>query len=424
MQYLQISNKGEIDPRALTLHGASTKRDEADLIGKFGSGNKYALAVLLRLGHEIVIWSGTRHISIDTKLEVFRDKEFRRLIIDGELTSITVETGPDWTLQDAVREFWCNALDEGEASRALVEYDADHDWFMPVEGKTSILISMSEELQLMLDNWAMYFITSTPIFECPTGSIHLDRPTNFFRRGVWICEDRNVPAHFSYNFTDIDLPESRKIGSGQAYYSLPWLLCKCDVPEVIEKVLLLSKSSEKNAEWEALRYMCSPAMGKTLQAAILAKGYSFIGDISAIADIPEYEHSLVFWMYGPNYEVLVKRGVSSIHKEKRHTRPYITSAWPIGLEKRVKSELHFLAQFSIDYSMWDVCYATFKSSDMIAMADLEEKICVIGDAAITASPDMLRKALIEEWTHLKYNVRDCSVEQQHVYLDLIVSLMK
>jgi hypothetical protein len=48
MNYLLIENKGEIDINALILMGGTTKREDESKIGFFGSGNKYAIALLLR----------------------------------------------------------------------------------------------------------------------------------------------------------------------------------------------------------------------------------------------------------------------------------------------------------------------------------------------------------------------------------------
>lgn len=48
MKYIRIKNQWLIEPQALHLVGASTKRNDASKIGQFGSGNKYAMAYLLR----------------------------------------------------------------------------------------------------------------------------------------------------------------------------------------------------------------------------------------------------------------------------------------------------------------------------------------------------------------------------------------
>ena len=78
----------------------------------------------------------------------------------------------------------------------------------------------------------------------------------------------------------------------------------------------------------------------------------------------------------------------------------------------------------INMTKFDMVYAEFHNEQIIAKADMSKKRCIIGDHALEASPLMLRKALIEEWTHLEHGVVDCTVAQQHVYLDLIVKLME
>lgn len=51
--YLKIENEGTVPVEAFTLIGASSKRDDSSKIGMFGSGNKYALAYLLRNNYGI-----------------------------------------------------------------------------------------------------------------------------------------------------------------------------------------------------------------------------------------------------------------------------------------------------------------------------------------------------------------------------------
>ena len=122
--YILFRNDGEIDPNALKLLGASTKRNDSSKIGFFGSGLKYALAYLLRKGIETRIFSGNKEIKLSTKRSRFRDQSFDVICVNGSETSLTTSMGVDWKGWFAVREIYCNALDEGGCSILTVEADS------------------------------------------------------------------------------------------------------------------------------------------------------------------------------------------------------------------------------------------------------------------------------------------------------------
>ena len=104
MNYLKFSNKGLLEIEALSLLGASTKRGNDKLIGQFGSGNKFALAYLLRNNYDVKIFSGTEEITISTLEKTFRDQTFSVICFNGKESSITTEFGKDWQLWQALRE--------------------------------------------------------------------------------------------------------------------------------------------------------------------------------------------------------------------------------------------------------------------------------------------------------------------------------
>ena len=56
-KFIKIESKGNIDPQAFVLLGASTKRDDESKIGFFGSGLKYSIAYLLRNNIEFKVFS-------------------------------------------------------------------------------------------------------------------------------------------------------------------------------------------------------------------------------------------------------------------------------------------------------------------------------------------------------------------------------
>lgn len=72
MTYLQIINDGHIESGDIKYIGFSTKRGVAGKIGEFGSGNKFSTAWYFRNNCIPTIFSGTKQIKLDTKIELLR----------------------------------------------------------------------------------------------------------------------------------------------------------------------------------------------------------------------------------------------------------------------------------------------------------------------------------------------------------------
>lgn len=204
---LCITNDGEIDENALFLLGASTKEGQ-NKIGFFGSGNKYAIATLLRLGVPFEVYSGEKEIEITTVGVDFRGEHFDQIRINGKETSFTTRMGPSWVLWYALREFYCNALDEGGASMEEVEEVS------PVAGATTIAIECTEEVSEFLANKEQYFSGDTaPLWTAETewGTVRVlegDGKRRVFRKGICVYEE-NRPAQFWYDFDTLTINESR-----------------------------------------------------------------------------------------------------------------------------------------------------------------------------------------------------------------------
>jgi len=93
--------------------GISSKRGDEEKIGFFGSGNKYSIALLLREKIPFKIFSGEKEVKFTTDTVMFRGQTYEQIRINGEPTSLTTSMGPDWEPWFAIREMYCNAVDEG-----------------------------------------------------------------------------------------------------------------------------------------------------------------------------------------------------------------------------------------------------------------------------------------------------------------------
>lgn len=209
-QFLLIENKGQIDVNALTLMGGSTKRDSTTMIGFYGSGNKYAIALLLKAKIGLRIFSGEKELVLSTEPVTFRDKSFEKILIDGRETSLTTDMGPQWSTWMAIREFVSNAIDEGDNNIIpSTEIVAGKD------GYTRFYIQHVPQIKEVIDNWDTYFSfdRTDAIIDLPAGKLFPNicqgHQRILYRRGIR-CYD-NGEALYHYDLPNFTINESRVI---------------------------------------------------------------------------------------------------------------------------------------------------------------------------------------------------------------------
>lgn len=217
MKYLKISNPGEIELNAFRLIGASTKREDDSKIGFFGSGLKYSMAFLLSNNIKFEIFSGDKAIGITTKPVTYRNQEFNVIYINGEETSMTTEMGPGWKTWFAIREIFCNAIDEGGQDIEIVSTAS------PKAGETAFFIEINKEIGEILNEWTMYFSGKRP------GAIYDNRGTKIFkptedddrlivyRKGIQCYSEKSCNPIFHYDLPWITINESRVIESTYSF---------------------------------------------------------------------------------------------------------------------------------------------------------------------------------------------------------------
>lgn len=246
MKYLLIENKGELDINSLILVGASTKRDDASKIGMFGSGNKYAIATLIKHKIPFKIFSGETEVNLTTKAVSFRGKEFEQIFVDGKETSLTTDMGPQWKPWMAVREFVSNSLDEGQ-SNIVHEIDTIN----AREGFTRIYIGVCKDIEEITVNWSKYFSFDREdiVIENPDGKVlfnnNIDDELSLYRKGIRCIESTSMKSIFHYDLPDFCINESRIINSGQGYWEVSRFLCK-NATDTAARTILENIGKKKN----------------------------------------------------------------------------------------------------------------------------------------------------------------------------------
>lgn len=207
MKYLKIQNPGEICESAFVLMGASSKRDDDTKIGFFGTGIKYAIATLMRKGIPIKVYSGMKEITIEKVIEPMRGVDFETLVIAGRQTSITTQMGINWKTWQAIREIYCNAVDEGRVTLETVPEVG------PVADHTVFYIGVIDDVLDVIDNWNDYFsadrtdsILKTKEFKVYAGGAK----TRVYRKGI-CCFELDKPSLYHYDLESVGINEARLV---------------------------------------------------------------------------------------------------------------------------------------------------------------------------------------------------------------------
>jgi len=216
MTWLSFTNAGEIDPRLITTMGVNVKDDGdgTSPIGYFGTGLKYAIAVLLRNDCDVTILSGYHRYDFFSFPEILRGKsfDFISMVEDGgpsQRLGFTTELGKNWEPWMAYREILCNCWDEQGREEKFDE--------MPdcEPGITRVLINGRDvwKAHNSRHEW-MIEKGARPLFEAP-GLVQIFPGTGqaFFYKGIKVGQWQKS-AQFKYNILgDLALSEDRQVYS-------------------------------------------------------------------------------------------------------------------------------------------------------------------------------------------------------------------
>lgn len=116
---LIFKNPGLIPEAAITTMGVNAKLID-NPIGQFGTGLKYAIAIILRGGGKINIYRGKKALEFGIKAQTIRDKDFKIVTMNGKPLGFTDQVGLNWKPWMAYRELFSNCRDEGGSIQQIV----------------------------------------------------------------------------------------------------------------------------------------------------------------------------------------------------------------------------------------------------------------------------------------------------------------
>lgn len=229
-----FTNDGEIDIDGITTFGISAKVTD-NPIGFFGTGLKYAIAILLRLEHKITIFSGTNVLEFSTQEKDMRGKKFAVVTMNGQPLGFTTELGKNWDDWQAFREIYSNMLDENGSS--YVDTSKVND-IQPESGKTKIIVESNHFAEIYAQRGSVFLDTDYMERVCfSTGTYGVEayegKGDKLFYRGIRIADYDEKPFKYVYNLTGhTTLTENR---------TLQW---QFQADEAIVRLIATSKNKE------------------------------------------------------------------------------------------------------------------------------------------------------------------------------------
>lgn len=410
-KYICFENDGEVPVNAFKLLGASTKRDDASKIGYFGTGLKYAIAVMLREKIEFKVYSGTKEVKIGVRKTKFINDDVEVMTVNGEKTSITLDAGIDWEPWFAIREIYSNTLDEN--GRMKIGQSVK-----PEAGKTKIYINEdAAALKDVFDNWQSYFCNSrNRVFQGFEGGILLKMNTipdfTVFRKGIRAFTSRR-PSIFDYDLNQLDINESRVAKyEWQVRQKCSDLLAYA-TEDIIREFIKVkhSKMAEWQDEfWDFTTTCFSESWAKVLKDRLLVPA-NFAGRYDITDTCTILPDKLI--------KKLKKRFGNAIKLAGEDNGDYtiLTNVDKKPLERH----LEMFSKMGFSYDMDNIHIVQFMDKDIRGMAD-EGRVLISVELLDTVNRRYIPSTLLEEIIHARTGYGDCTRQMQGFLFDTIATL--
>lgn len=377
MNKVYFMNNGDFDVRAMMTMGVSAKSEDA--VGFFGTGFKYAVAIILRLGGTVNIKTLSGEYLFTARRETIRDKEFQIVYMNDREAGFTTHLGTNWEPWMAYRELYCNATDEG--GKADTSPDEQYDTVIEVE---------CSDIRRAHDSSSDYFLRGESIFKTHEVEIYAASKPFIYYRGIAV-KNAYENSMFAYNVTDrITLTEDRTVRND---YEVLWpirrAIQQCTDKAMLRKCLKPGEHAEAkmgfDRDWGASDEfidVCQELMRQ--DRGLCESARILVSDLKAKAgDWPEFE-------------------LNSVQ------------------EKMMDKAKRFLYKIDIDVDRFPIKTVIGLGDGVMGRA--HDDTIFLSEIPFNQGTKQLASTLMEEWVHLKYGVDDFDRQMQSWLFDKILSL--
>lgn len=386
-----FENPGEIDIRSISTFGVSVK-EGANPIGFFGTGLKYAIAVLLRTGHRITIMSGLTVVNFGIEKSAVRgqDFDFVTMQIDtGTPTPIgfTTELGKQWELWMAYREIACNCKDEGGEGR--------HEHYMvdPEAGKT-MLIVQGDAFESIFATSYRFILEDQAWLKFGTLEVRNRPSSEFFYRGVRVADMRFRSLYTYCELAKMELTEDRTLKTEWEMY---WHIAS-GIKQATDKQFLRTVLTAAD---DTLEGRLDYAMGSAPSLEFL----EVVGSCMADRFMKLNASALKVWQDATKSEFAPREIALTAVQRKSMEKA-------LDFCERLNFPIRGAYPISVVESLGEGCLGLAKNETIF----IAERVFHLGGTKQLAS------TLIEEYLHLRHGWGDMTRELQSFLFDKLVSV--
>ena len=381
--YTIFENSGEIDRLLISTFGVNVKEGD-NAIGFFGTGLKYAIAILIREGCSVEIHSGTERFRFGRKDVELRGKSFEFVTLNDEPMGFTTEVGKKWELWMAYRELYCNAQDEGGRKYESAECPE------PAAGITRVVVG-GDKFRSISDEHGKYFLASEPLMMGAGVNAHQGPGKAIFYRRVNVGGVGKTTKYVWNITTPIDLTEDRTAKhSHEINWEIGKFVVQCSDRQFIRSCVTAPEDYyEHDVDYD--QYVSPSA---EFLAEIESLVHDHVANISSTARAKFEKHN-------PN---------------KIKPKP----AQLNGIEKATLARaMNFckLIGFDIDYPV-----VTVDSLGENILGLATDGTIYLSRRAFMVGTKCVAGTIIEEYIHLEHGHPDCTRAFQNFIIDKMVSL--
>lgn len=378
-----FANNGDFNTTAMLTMGLSAK--EPGSIGMFGTGFKYAVAIILSHGGEIDISTVSGQYKFKPITEVHRGKEFQIVYMNDQNAGFTTHLGVNWEPWMAFRELYCNAKDEKGVITTDFDEAQKYDTIVRVNCQAITEAYHSRDKYILED--------SKPLASSPHVEVHKHNGSPFlYYRGIAVKSLEGVLS-FSYNILGhMSLTEER-IAADDRWIShvRQFYLHECSDHAML-RVVLATNGSHEDSE------------------------INFNGGWTT--SVSKHFEEVFDSLKGT---VSVSESARKLMKALRAEQDDFTAFEPSAMElKMVEKAKATLLKIRINIDDYPVKYVVGLGKGTMGRA-MDGQI-FITPLAFNMGTAQLCGTLLEEWVHLNTGCADFDRRMQNWLFDKVVSL--